>query len=57
MVQVWYPAENVEGAEPYPYINNPEQYGDWKDWKAATHVKTNAVLDAPSPTHNPNIPF
>ena len=47
MVQVWYPAEKVEGAEPYPYINNPEQYGDWKEYKPALHVKTNAVLDAP----------
>jgi predicted dienelactone hydrolase len=47
MVQVWYPAEKVERAEPYPYINNPEQYGDWKEYKPALHVKTNAVLDAP----------
>ncbi|UCC40203.1 MAG: hypothetical protein JSV96_01740 [Candidatus Aminicenantes bacterium] len=47
MVQVWYPAEKVEGAEPYPYIVNPAQYGDWKDYKIALHVKTNAVLDAP----------
>jgi len=47
MVQVWYPAEKVEGAKPYPYINNPEQFGEWKDYKVALHVKTNAVLDAP----------
>lgn len=56
MVQVWYPAEKVEGAEPYPYINNPEQYGEWKDYKPALHVKTNAVLDAPISKAQPKYP-
>jgi len=56
MVQVWYPAEKVKGASPYPYINNPEQYGDWKDYKPAMHVKTNAVLDAPISKSQPTYP-
>jgi len=56
MVQVWYPAEKVEGAEPYPYVNNPEQYGEWKDYKVALHVKTNAVLDAPISRKNSKYP-
>ncbi len=55
LVQVWYPAEKVEGAEPYPYINNPEQYGEWKDHRIL-HVKTNAVLDAPLSKKQPKYP-
>ncbi len=47
MVQVWYPAEPVPDAEPYPYIAHPEEFGEWKGYQYVLHVKTNSVLDAP----------
>ena len=47
MVQVWYPAEADPGAELAPYITNPREFGDRKEYKSVVHVKTRSVLDAP----------
>jgi predicted dienelactone hydrolase len=47
IVQVWYPAEAVPEAAFAPYITNPREFGDRKEYKSVVHVRTRSVLDAP----------
>ncbi|MCY3610642.1 MAG: hypothetical protein OXH51_03830 [Gemmatimonadetes bacterium] len=52
-VRVWYPAEESAGAEDQAtavYLADPAEFGDAEDFVAVTHVRTNAIADAPAAT-------
>jgi predicted dienelactone hydrolase len=46
-IQVWYPADSVEGRVPAPYIRRPAEFGAGSPFKSVEHVTTNSVVGAP----------
>ncbi len=56
LVEVWYPAEKIHGAEIAPYIQNPEYYGPSADSSVIVHLKTNSLLNAPLSDANVKYP-
>lgn len=45
-VRAWYPVENAEGSGAL-YIQDMAEFGDGQEFVPVTHVRTNAVLNAP----------
>ncbi len=46
MVQVWYPTDQKIKVKGYPYIANPDEFGDSKRIKKFLNIRTNSILDA-----------
>ncbi len=46
MVQVWYPADQKPDKKGYPYITNPDEFGDNEVVKKILHIRTNSIPNA-----------